>query len=89
MVGHSMGRYVALALWELRPDVVRSLALVDTRAGGGDSAEARTGRDAMISQILDGEVKILPMRWCETCSAGNHRNSHPGTAAIDGGEHPL
>ena len=72
VVGHSMGGYVALALWELRPDVVRSLALVDTRAGG-DGAEARTGRDAMIDRILDGGSQLLPMRWCETCSAGNHR----------------
>ena len=58
VVGHSMGGYVALALWELRPDVVRSLALVDTRAGG-DGAEARTGRDAMIDRILDGGKSAL------------------------------
>ncbi len=51
VVGLSMGGYVALALWESRPDLVRSLALVDTRAGA-DSAEGKVRRDAMIERIL-------------------------------------
>jgi len=52
VVGLSMGGYVALALWELRPSIVRSLALVDTRAGA-DSAEGRKARDDMIDRLLD------------------------------------
>ena len=52
IIGLSMGGYVALALWELRPDLVRSLALVDTRAGA-DGSEARAARDAMVDRILD------------------------------------
>jgi 3-oxoadipate enol-lactonase len=52
IVGLSMGGYVALALWELRPSMVRSLALVDTRAGA-DSAEGRKSRDDMIDRLLD------------------------------------
>jgi pimeloyl-ACP methyl ester carboxylesterase len=58
IVGLSMGGYVALALWELRPELVRSLALVDTRAGA-DGPEARAGRDAMIDRILDGGRQAL------------------------------
>lgn len=52
LVGLSMGGYVALAMWELRPDLIRSLGLIDTRAGG-DGPEARAGRDAMVDRILD------------------------------------
>jgi len=52
VVGISMGGYVALALWELRRAMVRSLALIDTRAAA-DSVEARVGRDAMINRLLD------------------------------------
>lgn len=52
VVGLSMGGYVALALWELRPEIVRSLALVDTRAGG-DSPEGQKARDDMIDRLLD------------------------------------
>jgi pimeloyl-ACP methyl ester carboxylesterase len=52
IVGLSMGGYVALALWELRPALVRSLTLVDTRAAA-DTAEGRAKRDAMIDRLLD------------------------------------
>lgn len=58
VVGLSMGGYVALALWELRPDMVRSLALIDTRAGA-DGPEAQAARDAMIDRILDGGRQAL------------------------------
>lgn len=52
IVGLSMGGYVALALWELRPNLVRSLTLIDTRAAA-DSVEGRGKRDAMIDRLLD------------------------------------
>lgn len=52
IVGLSMGGYVALAIAELYPDRVRSLALVDTRAGS-DSGEARAGRDLMADRLLN------------------------------------
>jgi pimeloyl-ACP methyl ester carboxylesterase len=52
VVGISMGGYVALALYELRPAMVRSLSLLDTRAGA-DSVEARDARDALADQLLD------------------------------------
>ena len=52
IIGLSMGGYVALALWELRPDLVRSLGLLDTRASA-DGPDARAARDAMVDRILD------------------------------------
>ncbi len=52
IIGLSMGGYAALALYELRPAMVRSLALVDTRATP-DSVEARAARDALAEQLLD------------------------------------
>jgi pimeloyl-ACP methyl ester carboxylesterase len=52
IVGLSMGGYVALALYELRPAMVRTLTLVDTRASA-DSPEARANRDALITQVLE------------------------------------
>src|SRR6266508_2821705 len=38
LAGFSMGGYVALALMKRRPEKVRALALVDTRAGPDDEA---------------------------------------------------
>lgn len=58
VVGLSMGGYVALALQELRPRMVRSLALLDTRATA-DGPEARAGRDTMIARVLDGGREAL------------------------------
>ena len=52
VVGLSMGGYVALALWELRPTLVRSLTLVDTRAAA-DTPEGQGKRDMMIDRLLD------------------------------------
>lgn len=58
IVGISMGGYVALALWELRPNLVRSLALFDTRATG-DSAEAKAARGALIDALVTrGRVEV-------------------------------
>jgi 3-oxoadipate enol-lactonase len=52
IVGLSMGGYVALALWELRPSLVRSITLVDTRAAP-DTAEGKAKRDMTIDRQLD------------------------------------
>lgn len=52
IVSLSMGGYVALALYELRPRMVRSLTLMDTRATA-DTPAGRTGRDAMAARLLD------------------------------------
>lgn len=51
IVGLSMGGYVALAFAELYPGRVRTLALVDTKAGA-DSDEAKAGRDALAERLL-------------------------------------
>lgn len=52
VIGLSMGGYVALALYELRPELVRSLALMDTKASA-DTPDARAGRDGAVAQLLD------------------------------------
>ncbi|MDX2342560.1 MAG: alpha/beta fold hydrolase [Acidimicrobiia bacterium] len=58
IVGLSMGGYVALAFAEIYPKRVRSLALIDTKAGA-DSAEGKAGRDAMAERLVaDGRVAI-------------------------------
>jgi 3-oxoadipate enol-lactonase len=52
VVSLSMGGYVALALWELYPELVRSLALLDTRPEA-DTPEARQRRDEMARHTLE------------------------------------
>jgi len=52
IVALSMGGYVALALYELQPRLVRSLTMIDSRASA-DTAEAKRGRDAMADRLLD------------------------------------
>jgi len=53
VIGFSMGGYVALALLERHPALVRSVVLADTKATA-DSEEARKGRDAGIVTLLGG-----------------------------------
>jgi pimeloyl-ACP methyl ester carboxylesterase len=65
VVGFSMGGYVALAFAERYPQRMRSLALIDTRSGA-DSAEGKTGRDAMAERLMqEGRDTIA-----ETMQAG-------------------
>ena len=51
LVGLSMGGYVALAFAERHPALLRSLALVDTKATADDDG-ARAGRDAMAERVV-------------------------------------
>lgn len=51
VVALSMGGYVALALWERHRGLVRSLALIDTRAEA-DDAEGKQRREEAIEQAL-------------------------------------
>ncbi|MFQ5947998.1 MAG: alpha/beta fold hydrolase [Acidimicrobiia bacterium] len=52
VIGLSMGGYVALALWEARPELVRTISLVDTRAAA-DTAAGRAARDDLTNKLLD------------------------------------
>jgi pimeloyl-ACP methyl ester carboxylesterase len=58
VVALSMGGYAALALSERHPRALRSLVLVDTRAGA-DTAEQRRARDAAIDGVLAGGRRWL------------------------------
>lgn len=51
IVGLSMGGYVALALWEAYPALIRTLVLVDTKAGA-DSEEGKAGREAQAQAVV-------------------------------------
>lgn len=53
IISLSMGGYAALALYELRPAMVRTLTLIDTRATP-DSVDARAARDTLAEQLLEG-----------------------------------
>ena len=55
LAGFSMGGYVALALMKRRPEKVRALALVDTRAGADDEA-GRVKRNEAIATVREGGV---------------------------------
>jgi 3-oxoadipate enol-lactonase len=55
LAGFSMGGYAALALMKRRPEKVRALALVDTRAGADDEA-GRARRDEAIATVRAGGV---------------------------------
>jgi pimeloyl-ACP methyl ester carboxylesterase len=58
VVGLSMGGYVAFALWQRAPKVVRSLVLTNTRPVA-DSPEARAGRDTAIATVVDQGRRAL------------------------------
>jgi 3-oxoadipate enol-lactonase len=52
VVALSLGGYVALALWQLYPEVVHSLALLDTRPEA-DTREGKQRRDEMARHTLE------------------------------------
>lgn len=58
LAGFSMGGYVALALMKRRPEKVRALALVDTRAGADDEA-GRAKREDAISLVRAQGVEAI------------------------------
>ena len=58
LIGLSMGGYVALALWESAPGLIRSLTLANTRSGA-DSEAGRAKRDASIAGVIaDGRQAL-------------------------------
>lgn len=56
--GHSMGGYVALALWQLAPERISALGLVCTHAWA-DTQEVRQGREKTADQVFNGGAKVL------------------------------
>ena len=65
IVGLSMGGYVALALWELRPGLVRSITLMDTKATADDAA-ARAARDDLADRLLDNGSQNVARHFVES-----------------------
>jgi len=58
IVGMSMGGYVALALWEMYPEAIRSLVLANTRSGA-DAEEGKAGREAQAQAVVaDGRQEL-------------------------------
>ena len=60
LVGFSMGGYVALALIKRRPEKLRALALVDSRAGADDDV-GRAKRDEAIATVSSGGVESVAL----------------------------
>ena len=58
IIALSMGGYIALALWERHPEAVRSLSLLDTKAGA-DTQQAREGRRAQAVQVAEQGTSSL------------------------------
>jgi 3-oxoadipate enol-lactonase len=58
LAGFSMGGYIALALMKRRPEKVRALALVDSRAGA-DDATGRAKREESIALVRAQGVEAI------------------------------
>ena len=58
LAGFSMGGYVALALMKRRPEKIRALALVDTRAAADDAA-GKAKRDEAIAKVRAEGVQAI------------------------------
>jgi pimeloyl-ACP methyl ester carboxylesterase len=60
LAGFSMGGYIALALIKRRPEKLRALALVDSRAGADDDV-GRAKRDEAIATVGSGGVEPIAL----------------------------
>lgn len=58
VAGLSMGGYVLFALWRRHPEVVRSLILIDTKAGE-DPPEAKEGREKTAALVTEKGTATL------------------------------
>ena len=69
-VGHSMGGYVALAFAEHYPEMVRTLALVNSTARP-DSDERKTNRDRAIRAVKENHETFVKMSIANLFSEDN------------------
>ncbi|WP_223701921.1 alpha/beta fold hydrolase [Sutcliffiella deserti] len=56
VLGHSLGGYVALALLDKHPELIRAIGLIHS-TGAPDSEEAKAGRDIAIKKINEEGMK--------------------------------
>lgn len=76
VVGNSMGGYTAFALWRAAPQRVRSVALLNTRAGADDGS-ARAARATMCERVRAGGVETIVEQMtdrllCPACRRQRH-----------------
>jgi 3-oxoadipate enol-lactonase len=79
LCGLSMGGYVALALWRLRPELVRALVLADTRSEG-DSDEARENRMRLAQSTRTHGARALAAAMLPSLLADDTRHERPEVA---------
>lgn len=65
VLGHSMGGYVLMALWERHSDRCRSVVLVDTRSEA-DTEEGRAAREEAATSVVNEGRAALGARLQET-----------------------
>jgi pimeloyl-ACP methyl ester carboxylesterase len=76
VVGLSMGGYVALDLWRTAPQMVRALALVNTRAAADDDA-GRAKRDEQIALVTERGTAPLADQLVQGMLGKSTRRTRP------------
>lgn len=81
LVGHSMGGYVALALAEKRPEMVRGIALLNSTAFA-DSDERKANRGRAIKTVKENYANFVRMSISNLFSAENRERLKPQIEAV-------
>lgn len=76
-VGHSMGGYVALAMYAAQPDRFAGLVLTNTRAAADDEA-GRAARDETVEAVRAGGADVLADRMLEKLLSPVTLEKQPG-----------
>lgn len=76
VVGHSMGGYVALAMYAAEPDRFAGLVLANTRAEADDE-EGQAKRDEMATAVREGGSDVLVDRMFDKLMSPTTRERQP------------
>ena len=79
--GLSMGGYVALELWRVRPDLVRALVLTDTRADA-DTGGALENRRRLAATARERGTATLPAAMIPSLLSRITRSEQPETVQL-------